>query len=74
MHMPFCLQAEEEETLCADLTEMLGKDEAARLLAVAHRPLAGLLDLSLIVKHVRIHMSRFTAEAFSPPMLLWITD
>ena len=37
-----------------DLTDLLGREEAARLMALAHRPLAGLIDLSLIVKHVRI--------------------
>ena len=41
---------EEEATLAEDLTALLGRDEAARLTAAGHRPLAGLLDLSILVR------------------------
>jgi hypothetical protein len=40
--------------LLADLTELLGRAEADRLMAAAHPPIAGLVDLSLLVKHVRL--------------------
>lgn len=64
-------QAEEEETLQADLTELLGKEEAARLMAVSHRPLAGLIDLSLIVKHVRNRYTHNITDIVCNTMYLW---
>ncbi len=41
---------EEEGTLQTELTGLLGKAEAARIMAAKHRPLAGLVDLSLLIR------------------------
>jgi hypothetical protein len=49
-HDYFVTVQEEEETLRSELTALLGQAEAVRIMAARHRPQAGLVDLSLLIR------------------------
>ncbi len=48
---------EEEETLQTELTGLLGQAEAARIMSAKHRPLTGLVDLSLLIRQASTHLA-----------------